>query len=100
MAFRDHPEWRLRSQEFGPGQGTRSVIQGCQVARWEAPHPDQHAAGAAQPEIGAPNLWPSAADRDAARHGPGLAEALAPGFLSEGGFEAWKGDEEDCVFGG
>ena len=71
-----------------------------QVGDVEVVEPRQHPAGAADPEVRAPDLRPAALDDDAAGDGLGLLEALAADLGAEGGLEAGEGGEEDVEVSG
>ena len=55
----------------------------------------QHPAGAAQLEIGAPDIEPVAGDGDPALHLPDVGKSQCCRFGPQGGLEPGGGDEED-----
>jgi hypothetical protein len=83
------------AQHRRPVDAPRPLVELRQVQRAEPCDPRQHARGAAQLEVGAPDLGPAALERHAAgldRH-PG--ETGLARLLGEQRLEAGRGDEED-----
>ena len=88
-------EWRVRAQDAGPGHAPRPVVELREMDHAELVDARQHAPGAPDPEIGAPDLWPATPGHHAARHRARLLEPLAGHLGGQDGLEPRRGGQED-----
>ena len=75
-----HPQRNIISQGFRPWEGAGALVQLRQMKRPEFPDPRQHPAGAAQLQVGAPDIAPVAHESNAAGHLLGRPEAFLVSF--------------------
>ncbi len=81
-------------ENVAPGDLARALVELGQVHGAEAADAGENAGGAAQDEIGAPDIGPGAGKGDAALD-LGRGEAGGARLFGQGGFEAGRGDEEN-----
>ena len=73
----------------------RPLVELGEMEDAEGAEPGNDPAGAAEHEIGAPDVAPPARDRDAAGNGLGVHEAFGARFRQKHGFESRRRHQED-----
>ena len=89
----------IRLKDLIPRDFMGALVQLCQVHGPKFGHPHQHAGGAAQHQIGAPDLGPRAACFHAARNDYRIGEAMRARFRQQGLFQPRRRDKEDPKIG-